>query len=63
MGNDAGFGDLVHVGGADLHLNLLVVQFPESRSGVGALVAIGFVGGHIFPEADGDDGEGGVNWR
>lgn len=48
----------MHVGGADLHLDLLFARLSESHSSVDALVAIGLGGGEVVLEAAGDDGEG-----
>ena len=61
MGGDAGFGDLVHVGGADLHLDLLVAGLAQGHAGVDGLVAVGLGRADVVFEAAGDDGEGGVD--
>ena len=51
----------MHVGGADLHLDLLVARFAERHPGVDALVAVGLGGGDVVLEAASDDREGGVD--
>ena len=51
---DAVFRDVVHLGGADLHLDLLVARLAQRDAGVQRLVAVGFRGGDVVLEPAGD---------
>ena len=58
---DAVLGDVVHLGGADLHLDLLVARLAQGHAGVQALIAVGFRRRDVVLEPAGDHRVRGVH--